>query len=99
MFDPLKIRSIRPLSLREASDEEVFRALRSIPRHFAALQFGVPFATVSTSQTAKTVAGVQCPAQQAVKVVGFNIGFDGTSSTQGPAIVEIGHCTFATNPP
>lgn len=68
-------------------------------RRFAALQFGVPFETVSTSSTPKTVAGAQCPAQQAVKVIGFNIGFDGTSSTQGPAIVEMCQSTYATNGP
>ncbi len=82
--------------------EEFLDSLKGKPFsrcRFAALQFGVPFATVSASSTPKTAVGFQSPAQQAVNLIGFNIGFDGTSSTQGPAIVELGQCTWATNGP
>lgn len=65
----------------------------------AALDFGVPFETVSTSSTAKSVAGVKTPANQAVRVFGIYIGCDGTNSANGPAIVEICQATFATNAP
>lgn len=65
----------------------------------ACLQFGVPFTLVANTSTAKTNVGVKTPAQQAVKALGLKIGFDGTTSTTGPAIVEFGTCTFATNAP
>jgi hypothetical protein len=83
----------------EVPDEEVIRAIREISFHRAALDFGVPFLVVATSSTASTVAGVKTPANQAVTLWGFDIGFDGTTSTNGPAKCEVGTCTFATNSP
>lgn len=65
----------------------------------ACLDFGVPFETVATTSTAKSVAGVKTPANQAVRVWGFDIGCDGTNSANGPAIVEVCQATFATNAP
>lgn len=65
----------------------------------ACLQFGVPFKTVATNNTPSTVAAIKCPTNQAVKALGIFIGCDGTNSAQGPAIMEVGHVTFATNGP
>lgn len=65
----------------------------------ACLDFGVPFSNVATSSTAKSVAGIKTPANQAVRVTGFDIGFDGTNAASGPALVEVCQATFATNAP
>jgi len=72
----------------------------------ACLQFGVPILTgaypgsvVATTSTLKTVVGIKTPANQAVKLLGVNVGCDGTNSAQGPAIVRLGSSSFATNAP
>jgi hypothetical protein len=65
----------------------------------ACVQFGVPFVTVATTSTLSTVAGAQTAAQQAAKLLGVNIGCDGTNSAQGPASVKLGTNTFAANAP
>jgi hypothetical protein len=49
--------------------------------------------------TAKTVLGVNAPAQFGVDLRGFLIGFDGVTNTDKPVLVEITQCTFATQPP
>lgn len=87
------------LRVDEVPDEEVVRAIREISGRRAALDFGAPFKTVATTSTTSTVAGIKTPANQAVTIWGFDIGFDGTTSTNGPAICEVATCTFATNPP
>jgi len=65
----------------------------------AALDFSVNFETVSTSSTAKTVVGVKTAANQAIRVKGLYVGCDGVDSTKGPALVEIGPCTYGANAP
>lgn len=65
----------------------------------AYLQFAAPFKTVATTSTLSTIAGIKTPANQAVKLLGVNVGCDGTNSAQGPAVVDLGSCTFATNAP
>jgi hypothetical protein len=85
--------------LVEVPDEEVLQAIFSIPVHRAGLQFGAPFETVSETSTARSTVGVKAPTNQGVKVLGFYIGFDGTNAANGPAIVEVCSCTWATNPP
>lgn len=65
----------------------------------ACLDFGVPFEVVATTSTPKSVAGVKCPANQAIRVFGVYIGCDGTNSANGPAIMEVCHSTWATNSP
>lgn len=49
--------------------------------------------------TAKTVLAVLAPAQFGVDLRGFEIAFDGVTTTDKPVLVEICQCTFATNPP
>src|SRR6266496_4328001 len=49
--------------------------------------------------TAKTILGVNAPAQFGVDLRGFEISFDGVTNTDKPVLVEICQCTFATNPP
>jgi len=61
--------------------------------------FGVSGKTIAATSTLTTDLGVQCPAQQAVTLDEVDVGFDGTNSANGPGIIDIGHCTFATNPP
>src|SRR5437867_1463260 len=87
-------------SLRDPiHDDEVIAAIMDVPMHRACLDVGVPFSAVSNTSTAKTNVGAKSPANQALRVWGINIGFDGTTSTNGPALVEVGTCTFATNSP
>jgi hypothetical protein len=85
------------------TDDEVVSAIRAVPGHNACLDYGVPFgnigAALSTNSTTRTVVGVKCPAQQATRFWGIDIGFDGTTSTNGPAICELSTTTWATNPP
>jgi hypothetical protein len=56
-------------------------------------------ATALTGSAAKTVVGVQAPANIAVKFLEAKISFDGAVSTNTPVTVEIAKSTFATNAP
>lgn len=86
--------------LFEASDEEVLQSIYSIPIHRADLHLGVPFPSVAlAAATAKSVVGCLAPTNQRVVIHGFYIGFDGITSTSVPALVEVCHATFATQPP
>jgi len=49
--------------------------------------------------TAKSVLGVLAPAQFGVDLRGFEIAFDGVTTTDKPVLVEVCACTFATNAP
>jgi hypothetical protein len=49
--------------------------------------------------TAKTVLGVNAPAQFGADLRGIEISFDGITNTDKPVLVEVCQCTFATNPP
>lgn len=49
--------------------------------------------------TAKTVLGVLAPAQFGVDLRGFEIAFDGVTTTDRPVLVEVCTATFATNGP
>lgn len=49
--------------------------------------------------TPKTILGVLAPAQFGCDLRGFEIAFDGVTTTDKPVLVEICQCTFATNPP
>ncbi len=83
-------------------EQEVVDVIRAVPIHRAAVDFQVPFGgvtAISTTSTAKTIAGVKPRTNQSVYMWGFNIGFDGTTSTNGPAIVELQQNTWATNAP
>jgi hypothetical protein len=65
----------------------------------ARLTFGVPFKVVATTSTLSTIAGIKTPANQAVDLLGVNVGCDGTNSAQGPAVIDLATCTFAANSP
>ena len=66
----------------------------------SALDYKVPFETVNLgADSAKSVVGLKSPTNQANKIIGLNFGADGTDATKGPILVEICHCTFATNAP
>jgi hypothetical protein len=79
--------------------DEVIEALRSIPRHFANLSFSNSGKTIAATSTLTTMLGTKCPANQAVTVEEIDCGLDGTNSAQAPGIVDMTHCTYATNPP
>jgi hypothetical protein len=49
--------------------------------------------------TAKTILGVNSPAQFGCDLVGYTISFDGVTASAVPVLVEICVCTFATNAP
>lgn len=65
----------------------------------AMLAFGVSGKTIAATSTLTTDLGIQCAAQQAITVDEIDVGFDGTNSANGPGIIDIGQCTFATNAP
>jgi hypothetical protein len=52
-----------------------------------------------TAPTAKTILGVLAPAQFGCDLRGFEIAFDGVTTTDKPVLIEIATCTFATNGP
>jgi len=52
-----------------------------------------------TAATAKTILGVNAPAQFGVDLRGLEISFDGVTTTDKPVLVEVCACTFATNAP
>ncbi len=52
----------------------------------------------STSLTAATltyIATVTAPANQRIKITGFHVGFNGTTNSNTPVLVEWGFCTSA----
>lgn len=63
----------------------------------AGLKFGVPVANLACTSTPTSQIGIKAATNQCVKVTGLWAGFDGTDSTKGPGLLEIGKCTFATN--
>ena len=65
----------------------------------AGLEFSVPGIQIACTDTVATKLGVKAPANQCLKVVGFWWSFDGSDSTKGPGLIEVGNCTFATNSP
>lgn len=66
----------------------------------AFLQADVPFETVPLSASnARTVAGVQAAANQAIKILELLVSFDGATSTNAPALVEFMRCNFGANAP
>jgi hypothetical protein len=65
----------------------------------AGLEFSVPAIAVACTDAAKTVLGVKAPTNQAVEILGIYAGFAGVTSSEGPALIELCQCTFATNGP
>jgi hypothetical protein len=59
----------------------------------AALICDIPFSAVAlTASTAKTVVAVKAPANQVLRVLEACVSFDGSTSTNTPALVEL--CTW-----
>ena len=65
----------------------------------ANLAFGVSGKTIAATSTLTSDLGIKCPAQQAITVDEVDVGFDGTNSANGPGIIDMAHCTYATNAP
>lgn len=66
----------------------------------AALICDVPFSAVAlTGTTAETVVGALAPTNQRIKILEAGISFDGATSTNVPALVELCYNTFGANPP
>jgi hypothetical protein len=63
------------------------------------LSFSCTAKTIAATSTLTTDLGVQNAAQQATSLDEVDVGFDGTNSANGPGIIDIGQCTFATNGP
>lgn len=62
--------------------------------------FSVPALTVAlTAATPKSVVGLLAATNVCLDVNGFVASFDGATSSNAPATVEICTCTFATNGP
>lgn len=86
------------LSVSKRKSERLF--LKSLGTAFANLAFGVSGKAIAlVANTLTTVLGIKCPANQAVVVDEIDVGLDGTNSANGPAIIDVGQCTYATNPP
>jgi hypothetical protein len=56
-------------------------------------------AVALVAATAKTVIGVQSPAQFGCDLQGFAFAFDGVTAGNAPVTCELCRATFATNPP
>ena len=54
-------------------------------------------AAVALSTTAKSVLGIRAGASFGIQVKHYEVGFNGTTATDGPVYVELCYCTFATN--
>lgn len=65
----------------------------------ANLAFANSGKTIAATNTLTTMLGVKNAANQAITLDELDCGFDGTNSANGPGIVDIGFCTFATNSP
>ncbi len=65
----------------------------------ANLAFGCSGKSIAATSTLTTMLGVKNPAQQATVLDEIDCGLDGTNSANGPGIVDLGFCTFATNGP
>ncbi len=62
------------------------------------LTFDLVADAVAVTTSAKTVLGCKAPANTPIDLLAWWITLDGVDATKGPALVEIGRCTFATNP-
>jgi hypothetical protein len=56
-------------------------------------------AVALAAATAKSVLGVKAHANSGLQIKGFEIAFDGITSSAVPVLVEIGYCTFGANSP
>lgn len=65
----------------------------------ANLAFACSGKTIAATSTLTTDLGIKAPANQAFTVDELDVGFDGTNSANGPGIIDMGQCTFATNAP
>jgi hypothetical protein len=66
----------------------------------AANIFDVPANAVAcVAATAKTVLGARAATNVRLKVTEVGVSFDGATSTNAPAVVEMNNCTFGASPP
>lgn len=66
----------------------------------AFLQAEAGFTTLAfVATTAKSAVGVKAPTNQAIKILEEKVSFDGSTSSNAPAVVDFCRCTFATNAP
>lgn len=105
MFSPVNTARLdRDLltALRRRADLRIDRdlaAIKAMPRKRANLSFSNSGKTMAATSTLTTMLGTKCPANQAVTVEEIDCGLDGTNSAQAPGIVDLTHCTYATNAP
>ena len=52
-----------------------------------------------SAATAKSIIGVNGASDFGIDLKGIHLGFDGATSTNTPALIEVCAATFATNPP
>jgi hypothetical protein len=77
---------------RKARNREQRFRLR---RKYSFLQANIPFTTVAlTGTTAKTAVSAAAAANQVIKILSQRVSFDGATSTNAPALIESGRCTF-----
>lgn len=65
----------------------------------AGYAIGTEGAVALSAGVAKSVLGVQAPAQFGTDLIGFDVAFDGVTASAVPVLVELCSCTFATNAP
>jgi hypothetical protein len=56
-------------------------------------------AVALSAATAKSILGVNAPAQFGVDLKKLRVAFDGVTASAVPVLIELGQCTFATNAP
>ena len=54
-------------------------------------------AAVALSTSPKSILGIRAGAAFGIQLQQYEIGFNGVSASDGPVLVEICYCTFATN--
>jgi hypothetical protein len=54
---------------------------------------------LAAATTAKTIFGVLGDAGHGIDLLGWGFSLDGIAAAEKPVLVELCHCTFATNPP
>lgn len=91
--------NLRRLLDRYDEEERCLRAVRDVPAHYANLAFTVSGKLIAATSTLTTDLGIKNAANQAITVDEIDVGLDGTTSTNGPGIIDMGFCTYATNSP
>lgn len=56
-------------------------------------------AVALSAATAKSILGVKAPSGNGIDLKKFKVGFNGTSASEAPVLIELCYATFATNSP